>query len=55
MKTEGEDVEVRAPVIISNVGMFTTFKKLLPPEIQANPGKGVNIFNYEQCYEPFST
>ncbi|ROJ94860.1 All-trans-retinol 13,14-reductase [Anabarilius grahami] len=38
VKTEGEDVEVRAPVIISNVGMFTTFKKLLPPEIQANPG-----------------
>uniref|UniRef100_A0A8C1C9R0 Retinol saturase (all-trans-retinol 13,14-reductase) like n=1 Tax=Cyprinus carpio carpio TaxID=630221 RepID=A0A8C1C9R0_CYPCA len=51
VKTAGEDVEVRAPVIISNVGMFTTFKKLLPPEIQANadvkgylhtlkPGKG---------------
>ncbi|XP_051762436.1 inactive all-trans-retinol 13,14-reductase-like isoform X1 [Ctenopharyngodon idella] len=51
VKTGGKDVEIRAPVIISSVGMFTTFKKLLTPEIQANrkiqdyvhtlkPGKG---------------
>lgn len=55
VKTEGEDIEVQAPVIISNVGMFTTFKTLLPPELQANPGKWVNIFNYLQSFKPFST
>ncbi|XP_062859497.1 inactive all-trans-retinol 13,14-reductase-like [Trichomycterus rosablanca] len=32
-----EDVEVRAPVIISNCGVFNTFQKLLPPEISAKP------------------
>ncbi len=39
MKSGGQDVEVRAPVIISNAGMFTTFKKLLPPVVQANQSK----------------
>ncbi|KAF6729996.1 putative all-trans-retinol 13,14-reductase [Oryzias melastigma] len=29
-----EEVEVRAPVVVSNCGVFTTFEKLLPPEIQ---------------------
>lgn len=33
----GEDVEVWAPVVISNCGIYTTFQKLLPPEIQAKP------------------
>ncbi|XP_052420468.1 inactive all-trans-retinol 13,14-reductase [Carassius gibelio] len=37
VKSGDQDFEVRAPVIISNAGMFTTFKKLLVPEIQANP------------------
>ncbi|XP_007233620.2 inactive all-trans-retinol 13,14-reductase [Astyanax mexicanus] len=32
-----EDVEVRAPIIISNCGIFNTFKRLLPPEIQVKP------------------
>ncbi|XP_030630929.1 inactive all-trans-retinol 13,14-reductase [Chanos chanos] len=32
-----EEVEVLAPVVISNCGIFTTFQKLLPPEIQAKP------------------
>ncbi|XP_072523448.1 inactive all-trans-retinol 13,14-reductase-like [Salminus brasiliensis] len=35
-KGQGE-VEVRAPVVISNCGIFNTFKRLLPPEIQAKP------------------
>ncbi|XP_016149332.1 putative all-trans-retinol 13,14-reductase [Sinocyclocheilus grahami] len=49
VKTGGEeDVEVRAPVIISNVGMFTTFKKLLPPEIQANP----EVMDYLHTLKP---
>jgi len=39
VKIGGDDVEIDAPVIISNAGMFTTFKKLLTPEIQANPSK----------------
>ncbi|XP_061563968.1 inactive all-trans-retinol 13,14-reductase [Cololabis saira] len=29
-----EEVEVRAPVVVSDCGIFTTFQKLLPPEIQ---------------------
>ncbi|KAG9350197.1 hypothetical protein JZ751_026550, partial [Albula glossodonta] len=32
-----EDVEILAPVVISNTGLFTTFQKLLPPEVQAKP------------------
>ncbi|XP_066522096.1 inactive all-trans-retinol 13,14-reductase-like [Hoplias malabaricus] len=32
-----EGVEVRAPIIISNCGLFNTFKRLLPPEIQSKP------------------
>ncbi|XP_066520715.1 inactive all-trans-retinol 13,14-reductase-like [Hoplias malabaricus] len=32
-----EEVEVRAPIIISNCGLFNTFKRLLPPEIQSKP------------------
>ncbi|XP_056585662.1 inactive all-trans-retinol 13,14-reductase-like [Triplophysa dalaica] len=33
----GEEVSVHAPVIISDAGVFNTFQKLLPPEIQAQP------------------
>nr|XP_055032789.1 inactive all-trans-retinol 13,14-reductase [Misgurnus anguillicaudatus] len=33
----GDEVEVWAPVVISNCGIYTTFQKLLPPEIQAKP------------------
>ncbi|XP_029481047.1 all-trans-retinol 13,14-reductase-like [Oncorhynchus nerka] len=32
-----EVVEVLAPVVISNAGIFNTFEKFLPPEIQAKP------------------
>ncbi|XP_013887868.1 putative all-trans-retinol 13,14-reductase [Austrofundulus limnaeus] len=32
-----EEVEVHAPVVVSNCGIFTTFQKLLPPEIRAKP------------------
>ncbi|CAG06572.1 unnamed protein product, partial [Tetraodon nigroviridis] len=32
-----EEVEVRAPVVISNCGVFTTFQTLLPPEIKVRP------------------
>ncbi|XP_053094414.1 inactive all-trans-retinol 13,14-reductase [Pangasianodon hypophthalmus] len=37
VKQDQEDVEVRAPVIISNCGVFNTFQKLLPSHIQSKP------------------
>ncbi|XP_056611673.1 inactive all-trans-retinol 13,14-reductase-like [Triplophysa dalaica] len=37
VKIDGE-IEIKAPVIVSNAGMFNTFRKLLPPEVQAHPG-----------------
>ncbi|XP_053541042.1 inactive all-trans-retinol 13,14-reductase [Ictalurus punctatus] len=37
VKKGQEDVEVRAPVIISNCGVFNTFQKLLPSHIQTKP------------------
>ncbi|KAB5555278.1 hypothetical protein PHYPO_G00031870 [Pangasianodon hypophthalmus] len=43
VKQDQEDVEVRAPVIISNCGVFSTFKKLLPSHIQSKPGQ---LFNH---------
>ncbi|XP_077359741.1 inactive all-trans-retinol 13,14-reductase [Festucalex cinctus] len=33
----GEEVEIHAPVVVSNCGIFTTFQKLLPREIQVKP------------------
>ncbi|XP_058477070.1 inactive all-trans-retinol 13,14-reductase [Solea solea] len=33
-----EEVEVHAPVVVSNCGVFTTFQKLLPPEVQVQDG-----------------
>ncbi|KAI7808658.1 retinol saturase-like precursor [Triplophysa rosa] len=47
VKTDGE-VEIKAPVIVSNAGMFNTFRKLLPPEVQAHPG----IQNYVHTLKP---
>ncbi|XP_067088727.1 all-trans-retinol 13,14-reductase-like [Osmerus mordax] len=32
-----EEVEVLAPVVISNAGIFNTFQKFLPPQVQAKP------------------
>lgn len=34
-----EEVHIRAPVVISNAGIFNTYQKLLPKELQAMPGK----------------
>lgn len=34
-----EEVHIRAPMIISNAGIFNTYQKLLPKELQAMPGK----------------
>uniref|UniRef100_W5N617 Amine oxidase domain-containing protein n=1 Tax=Lepisosteus oculatus TaxID=7918 RepID=W5N617_LEPOC len=37
VKKGQEEVKVLAPVVISDAGMFNTFEKFLPPEIQAKP------------------
>lgn len=34
-----EEIEVRAPVVISNAGIFNTFQKFLPKQVQENPGQ----------------
>ncbi|KAI9541190.1 hypothetical protein NQZ68_032973 [Dissostichus eleginoides] len=33
-----EEVEIHAPVVVSNCGVFNTFQRLLPPTIQENKG-----------------
>ncbi|KAM3597516.1 uncharacterized protein V6R79_005627 [Siganus canaliculatus] len=33
----GEEIEVHAPVVISNAGIFNTFQKFLPQQIQEKP------------------
>lgn len=38
LKGQGE-IEVRAPVVISNAGIFNTFQKFLPQEIQDKAGR----------------
>ncbi|KAM6963575.1 inactive all-trans-retinol 13,14-reductase [Tautogolabrus adspersus] len=37
VKKGQEELEVHAPVVVSNCGIFTTFQKLLPPEIRVKP------------------
>ncbi|KAK1160309.1 all-trans-retinol 13,14-reductase [Acipenser oxyrinchus oxyrinchus] len=37
VKKGQEEVNVFAPVVISNAGIFNTFEKFLPPELQAKP------------------
>lgn len=34
-----EEVHIRAPVVISNAGIFNTYQTLLPRELQALPGQ----------------
>lgn len=34
-----EEIEVRAPVVISNAGIFNTFQKFLPKQVQDKPGE----------------
>lgn len=36
-----EEIEVHAPVVISNAGIFNTFQKFLPKHIQDKPGNTV--------------
>uniref|UniRef100_A0A8C3RGL8 Amine oxidase domain-containing protein n=1 Tax=Cyanoderma ruficeps TaxID=181631 RepID=A0A8C3RGL8_9PASS len=34
-----EELEIRAPLVISDAGLFNTFGKLLPPHVRSHPGK----------------
>lgn len=34
-----EEVHIRAPVVISDAGIFNTYQTLLPKELQATPGQ----------------
>lgn len=34
-----EEIQIRAPIVISNAGIFNTYQKLLPKDLQAMPGK----------------
>ena len=42
-----EEVHVLAPIVVSNAGIFNTYQKLLPKELQAKPGeedgKGLSV------------
>lgn len=42
-----EEVEVLAPVVVSNCGIFTTFQKLLPPEVSVRTGERLVPVNAE--------
>lgn len=33
-----EEIHIRAPMVISNAGIFNTYEKLLPKDLQAMPG-----------------
>ncbi|KAI1230390.1 hypothetical protein IHE44_0010375, partial [Lamprotornis superbus] len=34
-----EELQIRAPLVISDAGVFNTFGKLLPPHVRSHPGK----------------
>ena len=34
-----EEVEIHAPIVVSNCGLFTTFQKLVPPHVTYKPGR----------------
>uniref|UniRef100_A0A665W4Q8 Inactive all-trans-retinol 13,14-reductase-like n=1 Tax=Echeneis naucrates TaxID=173247 RepID=A0A665W4Q8_ECHNA len=46
-----EEVEVHAPVVVSNCGIFTTFQKLLPPEIRVKHGSFLVFSGFEGTEE----
>lgn len=38
VKKGEEEVHIHAPMVISNAGIFNTYQKLLPKELQTTPG-----------------
>lgn len=39
MRAGHEELQIRAPLVISDAGVFNTFEKLLPPHVRSHPGK----------------
>ncbi|NXI16408.1 RETST reductase, partial [Irena cyanogastra] len=38
-----EELEIRAPLVISDAGVFNTFERLLPPHVRCHPGKATLV------------
>lgn len=38
-----EEVHIHAPMVISNAGLYNTYEKLLPKELQAMPGRSETL------------
>lgn len=39
-----EEVHVHAPIVISDAGIFNTYERLLPKDVQAMPGEKEPMF-----------
>ena len=35
---KGDDIDIRAPIVISDAGVMNTFTRLLPPEVAQKSG-----------------
>lgn len=50
-------MNIFAPIVISDAGIFNTYERLLPPEARALPGKSPLCsagFNWDQGTDPLS-
>ncbi|KAG2461035.1 RETST reductase, partial [Polypterus senegalus] len=43
VKKGDEEVDLQAPVVISNAGIFNTFERFLPMELRSSPGEAVTL------------
>ena len=41
----GKSIEIRAPIVVSSVGLVNTYQKLLPPHIADNIGMLIGTWN----------
>lgn len=48
VKKGEEEVHIHAPMVISNAGIFNTYQKLLPKELQTTPGNLKNKTKQKQ-------
>uniref|UniRef100_A0A8C3MYA9 Uncharacterized protein n=1 Tax=Geospiza parvula TaxID=87175 RepID=A0A8C3MYA9_GEOPR len=44
-----EELEIRAPLVISDAGVFNTFGKLLPPHVRSHPGNVALVCPRRSC------
>ncbi|XP_064589494.1 all-trans-retinol 13,14-reductase-like isoform X1 [Zonotrichia leucophrys gambelii] len=44
-----EELEIRAPLVISDAGIFNTFGKLLPPHVRSQPGNVALLWPWCSC------